>query len=305
MVNRVGQELLSHDNIRDKADASGDVGVHKFQEPLDRLRGVQHLSDAVAPSSLREEVTAPNVVPGKQRQPKTLGQVMSQGRLSDARGAGDDDPRCLRNHDTGPYAWLCSHDEDVPLGVMRNAATRLPAQHAPGCICWRVPLVSGTVAWMTSDAFSVRVALPEDSDFVREMARHAATLEDRPLPAADAQDVAELVPTHIQHALVAVSHSGRRAGAAWFLVGGVALVPALASAPEVCMALSPESRSQGLGTVLLKALIKRSAASGESVLVLNVHLRNTAALCLYMKCGFRVAGTGRGWFGVAMARSER
>ncbi len=42
---------------------------------------------------------------------------------------------------------------------------------------------------------------------------------------------------------------------------------------------------------------------GHPVLVLNVHLRNTVALRLYMKCGFHVAAAGRGRFGVAMASS--
>jgi hypothetical protein len=37
---------------------------------------------------------------------------------------------------------------------------------------------------------------------------------------------------------------------------------------------------------------------------LNVHLRNPAAR-LYTRTGFRVAGKGRGWFGVAMTRELR
>ena len=67
------------------------------------------------------------------------------------------------------------------------------------------------------------------------------------------------------------------------------------------MALEPDSRDRRIGTALLNALIARAATHGVTDLVLNVHLRNTAALHLYMKCGFRVAGAGRGWFGVAMA----
>lgn len=69
------------------------------------------------------------------------------------------------------------------------------------------------------------------------------------------------------------------------------------------MALAPDSRNQGIGTALLEALITRAAAQGTAELVLNVHLRNTAALHLYIKCGFKVAGAGRGWYGVAMAHA--
>jgi hypothetical protein len=76
------------------------------------------------------------------------------------------------------------------------------------------------------------------------MARHAATLEGRPLPAADAEDIAELVPADVQDALVALSDSDRRLGAAWFLANGAPLVAALSSAPEVCMALEPDSRTK-------------------------------------------------------------
>lgn len=158
---------------------------------------------------------------------------------------------------------------------------------------------------MTSRYFRVEVASTKDAAFLREMARHAATLEDRPLPPVDAEDVVELVPAQVEHALVAVSTSGRQLGAAWLLLGGPPLVSVLPSAPEVCMAMAPDSRNQGVGTALLESLVRRAAVQGHSDLVLNVHLRNTAALRLYMKCGFRVAGAGRGWFGVAMSCCPR
>ncbi len=81
------------------------------------------------------------------------------------------------------------------------------------------------------------------------------------------------------------------------------LVPRLDGAPEICMAVAPGQRGRGVGTALLRALLDQADRDGRAVLVLNVHLRNTAALRLYMACGFRVAGAGRGWFGVAMARA--
>ena len=151
---------------------------------------------------------------------------------------------------------------------------------------------------MPTAPFSIVVASPSAAEFLREMARHAATLEDRP-------DVSELVPHHVSDALVAVSASGQLLGAAWLLFGGAPLVASRSSAAEVCMALEPDSRNHGIGTALLNAVIARAAAHGVADLVLNVHLRNTPALHLYMKCGFRVAGAGRGWFGVAMACRPR
>jgi len=150
--------------------------------------------------------------------------------------------------------------------------------------------------------FVVRAASAGDGEFLREMARHAATLEDRPLPDIDALEVAALLPAEAQDALVVVAGSGRRLGAAWWMTGGVPLVPELPSAPEACVALVPDARHRGLGTALLEALVGRAEARGHPALVLNVHPRNAAAIHLYMRCGFRVAGSGRGWFGVAMSR---
>ncbi len=156
---------------------------------------------------------------------------------------------------------------------------------------------------MRTTGINVQVAAAEDAGFIRDMARHAATLEDRPLPPPDAEDVTELLPASSASALVAVTASGRNLGAAWWRTGTVPLIPSLSTAPELAMAVDPEARRGGVGTVLLLALLEHARMHGHPVLVLNVHLRNTAALHLYMKCGFRVAAAGRGWFGVAMRSS--
>jgi GNAT superfamily N-acetyltransferase len=73
--------------------------------------------------------------------------------------------------------------------------------------------------------------------------------------------------------------------------------------PELTMAVAVRSRGRGIGAALIEALVTE-AAPQFSVLALNVHLRNPAAR-LYMRAGFRVAGKGRGWFGVAMTRDLR
>ena len=52
---------------------------------------------------------------------------------------------------------------------------------------------------------NVRRARAEDGEFVVEMARLACTLEDRPLPAADAPAVLALLPAETDVALVAAA----------------------------------------------------------------------------------------------------
>lgn len=67
------------------------------------------------------------------------------------------------------------------------------------------------------------------------------------------------------------------------------------------VAVVESARGQGIGTRLIETLAQAAATRSFSALSLNVHLRNPAAR-LYTRTGFRVAGAGRGWFGVAMHR---
>lgn len=71
--------------------------------------------------------------------------------------------------------------------------------------------------------------------------------------------------------------------------------------PEIAMAVQEVARGRGTGSRLLGELAIE-AAERFSALALNVHLRNPAVR-LYMRSGFRVAGKGRGWYGVAMVHS--
>jgi GNAT superfamily N-acetyltransferase len=73
--------------------------------------------------------------------------------------------------------------------------------------------------------------------------------------------------------------------------------------PELTMAVADGARGQGVGAALIEALVSE-ARPHFPVLALNVHLRNPAAR-LYMRAGFRVAGKGRGRYGVAMTRQLR
>lgn len=148
----------------------------------------------------------------------------------------------------------------------------------------------------------IRVAEAEDRSFVVEMARFACTLEDRPLPDPDAPDVLACLPLAMSDAVIATHDDQRRLGAAWWHLHEPPLVVASDGSPlpELTMAVAEDARGHGVGTALIEALAT-NAATHFAVLALNVHLRNPAAR-LYTRSGFRVAGKGRGWFGVAMTR---
>jgi ribosomal protein S18 acetylase RimI-like enzyme len=155
--------------------------------------------------------------------------------------------------------------------------------------------VTGEVLIRRSDESNV--------EFIVEMARHASVIEDRPLPPADDPDVVVMLPTASDCAVIAVTDEGQSLGAAWCSVRLPALVQDETGepVPEMTIAVVPEARGRGIGTALIEALA-REAAYRYRELALNVHLRNPAAR-LYTRTGFRVAGAGRGWYGVAMRRS--
>jgi GNAT superfamily N-acetyltransferase len=144
-----------------------------------------------------------------------------------------------------------------------------------------------------------------DRGFVVEMARFACTLEDRPLPDPDAPKVLACLPIAMSAAVIATNDDERRLGAAWWHLHDPPLVVSSDGSPlpELTMAVAEDARGHGLGTALIKALAT-NAATHFAALALNVHLRNPAAR-LYTRSGFRVAGKGRGWFGVAMTRELR
>ncbi len=150
---------------------------------------------------------------------------------------------------------------------------------------------------------NVRLAGPEDEAFIIEMARLASTLDGRSLPSADAPSVVALLPTVADDAVIAVDDDAKLVGAAWCHVHEPALMVDAAGEPlpELVMAVVEGRRREGIGTALIHALA-REAVQRADALTLNVHVRNPAA-SLYKKTGFRVAGAGRGRFGVVMIRS--
>ena len=149
---------------------------------------------------------------------------------------------------------------------------------------------------------NVRAAAELDQVFIVEMAREASIIENRPLPAADSEEVRDVLPRDLAAALIAVSADGERAGAAWWHQHD----PPLARdsrgqpLPELVVAVRAEDRGHGIGDSLIEALTLH-AATYFSAIVLNVHIRNPAAR-LYSREGFTVLGKGRGPLGVCMRR---
>ncbi len=151
----------------------------------------------------------------------------------------------------------------------------------------------------------LRHATAGDERFIVEMARHAGTIEERPLPGAQEAVVRDVLPPGPDAVLVATDEGGRRLGAAWWHwhepplltdAGGRAV-------PEMIVAVEEDARGHGVGGELVEALARRAGERFDA-LGLNVHLRNPAVR-LYTRMGFSVAGRGRGRFGVAMRRPLR
>lgn len=162
------------------------------------------------------------------------------------------------------------------------------------------------MSWDTfANVYRIRDAEAEDRGFVVEMARFACTLEDRPLPDLDAPEVLACLPLAMSAAVIASDEDGRPLGAAWWHLHQPPLVVTADGSPlpELTMAVVEDARGHGVGTALIEALAT-NAATHFAAVALNVHLRNPAAR-LYTRTGFRVAGKGRGWFGVAMTRELR
>jgi GNAT superfamily N-acetyltransferase len=153
------------------------------------------------------------------------------------------------------------------------------------------------------EAVEVRRGRPDDEPFVMEMARLACSIEDRPLPPADSAEVMSMLPSGDDCTVVAQDAEERRLGAAWWCFRDPPLVADAEgrAIPEMAMAVVEDARGQGVGSTLIEALAQQAAITFDS-LCLNVHIRNPAAR-LYSQTGFRVAGAGRGRFGVAMVRA--
>ncbi|WP_176749686.1 GNAT family N-acetyltransferase [Mycolicibacterium grossiae] len=158
---------------------------------------------------------------------------------------------------------------------------------------------------MTPQHIVLRAATPEDAAFIVEMARHACVIEDRPLPDPDDGEVLEMLPPDGVVPIVAADHRGAPVGAVWTYYGNPPLRCDAAGTPlpELCIAVAPGYRGEGIGAMLLDALFTTLAADHDAMCA-NVHVRNPANR-LYERKGFRVLGQGNGPLGVALIKDLR
>jgi len=142
----------------------------------------------------------------------------------------------------------------------------------------------------------VRPISPHDLPFMREMLYEAAYWRlDGPRPPIDEglahPDLAKLVSDWGRpgdDGVVAEDDAGKDAGAAWYRLWtpenhSYGFVEA--ETPELAIAVRREVRGQGVGTLLLEALIARARDSGYRQLSLSVELDNPAR-ALYQAHGF-------------------
>ncbi len=62
------------------------------------------------------------------------------------------------------------------------------------------------------------------------------------------------------------------------------------------LAVSPEYRRQGIGALLLSTLLQKAQARGLERATLEVRSSNQAAIALYQKFGFKIAGTRKKYY---------
>mgnify|MGYP006282114919 CR=1 FL=1 len=62
------------------------------------------------------------------------------------------------------------------------------------------------------------------------------------------------------------------------------------------VAVHPERRRQGLGRLLLQALLQNASEAGALHATLEVSASNQGAVALYEACGFRTAGVRHGYY---------
>ena len=82
---------------------------------------------------------------------------------------------------------------------------------------------------------------------------------------------------------IAMEEGGRVIGyAGYWLVAGEAQITRVA--------IAPEERERGLGTLLTASLINRAWEAGADAVTLEVRQSNAAAQKMYLTCGFRAEG---------------
>ena len=91
------------------------------------------------------------------------------------------------------------------------------------------------------------------------------------------------------YGVAAVSEDGSLAG-----YGGMILAPDEGQITNV--AVHPDHRRQGVGSAILEAFIREATARGLEQISLEVRRSNDSAIRLYLRHGFTVAGTRKGFY---------
>ena len=110
-----------------------------------------------------------------------------------------------------------------------------------------------------------------------------ATFQTEP-PSWDVWDRSHLATCR----LVAKDERGEVLG--WAALSPVSARPVYAGVVEVSVYVAPESRGEGIGRLLLEALIAASEADGRWTLQAGIFPENVASVRLHEACGFRVVG---------------
>ncbi len=146
----------------------------------------------------------------------------------------------------------------------------------------------------------VRRTRPEDTDFLWDVLYEAVYWPPDatdPKPSPEKIFAADPVLTRYLEGwgrpgdagVVALSPDNERMGAAWYRLmppdsPGYGFVNA--ATPDVVIAVLPEHRSRGVGSMLLRALMEVARSQGFDALSLSVQQDNRSAIRLYERCGF-------------------
>jgi ribosomal protein S18 acetylase RimI-like enzyme len=159
---------------------------------------------------------------------------------------------------------------------------------------------------MRETIWRIRFATPEDLPFLQEMLYEAVCWRpDQPRPPIEEvlalPELAKLLDDWGRHgdtAVVAELEDGTPVGAAWYRFWtpenhSYGFVDA--DTPELGIAVRREIRQRGIGTALLKKLLKQARRSAIARISLSVEPENHSRL-LYEKLGFKRVGTsGTSW----------
>lgn len=140
------------------------------------------------------------------------------------------------------------------------------------------------------DTPRIRDATPADAAAVARIynqgiAERQSTFETRP---RSAEDVADWLRPGARHPVLVAERRGLLLG--WANLSGYRARECYAGIAEFSIYFDREARGQGVGRVLMGALIDRARAEGFYKLVSRIFVENAASLALCRRSGFREVG---------------